>query len=540
MKVVGILRESSEEQAKKDRKGLQDQEEEILEFAAESGMEVVFWETVVESASHWDRPVWESEIEEVIKRYGRGEVGGIIFDRVDRETRNLFASIPILNRALRAGLRVFFAKERFELNPKDPEVERKYLDKAIRAIGYREAISESWQTVHHRRAGKGLHPTNQRLFSFCYNEDENRVLDEAVVPIAQQAVEMFLREKFLSPIIRWLQHDHRIFALNSPSALRRWLQNPALKGETLACGKVIQHQALVSPEVWEEIQSILDHNKGCRAPRRGYLPIPFFCSCGARMRAERHDTRIYLRCRNCCRKPYLRLDRFQAMLSLGTMTYIQEKRPIFGDLQLKAEIRERVIAKLDENTKALNRLKANWGTLLEQKMGWRGPKEILEKKEDSLISQQATLEEEKNRLLYQLTQLPQIEVVDVQQAWDEALRPYEVHFTNPMSSAALEEENRRMVFEGYQPGPPPGGGLEIPHELSIQGAGIPSGWGNHSWDPPEEFRRVVPPRLEDAVWELLKDLRAEAFIDQGRVKLRFQLKVTPRRLNKTSSYIFPC
>ncbi len=570
MKAEAILRESSEKQVQDDRQGLEDQRSEITDFATESGMEIVNWETVVESATHWDRPIWESVIDDVVDRHRRGEVDAIIFDRVDRETRNLFASMPILDRVLRAGIKVYFAAESFELDPRDPEAQNKYLKGAVRAIGYRETISDNWKRVHHRRAGKDLHPTNQRLFGFCYDENEKRVLDEAVVPIARQAVQMFLRGRALSPVVRWLQNDHRIAALNSPSALRRWLQNPGLKGETHTCGKVIQHQALVSPEVWEEIQAVLEHNRGCRAPRKGYLPIPFFCSCGARMRAERHDTRVYIRCRSrsCSGQRYLRLDRFKSMLSLATIVYVQEKRHLFGDVQVKAEIRQRVIADLDEVTKALNGLKAKWGALvdlkLEQKMGeWRGPKEILEKKEESLISQQETLEDKQVQLLDQLRELPEIEVVDVQMAWDEIMKPYEVHFSPALNHdpPTFDEQSPdglalRLLLQTvpsfYQinnlrpsypnpGGPPPRDGMEIPEPLCVQGADIPSsGWGSHGWDPPEEFRRVVPPSLEAAVWDLLRDLRAEAFLDRGRLKLRFQLKVTPRRLNKTPSCISPC
>ena len=537
MRAIGILRESSEKQVQEDRQGLDDQRREISDFAAKSGLEIIDWKTVVESASRWDRPQWEAKIDEVIEQHDRGEIDAIIFHRFDRETRNPFASVPIIDRALRSGVEVYFAADEFTLDPRDPDAVYRYVEELSQGVAYARAVSKGWRRVHHRRARRNKHPTNQKLFGFRY-DDGDRVLDEAAVPFAREAVDMFLKNKLLSPVVRWLQSHCP--GLNSPSALRRWLQNPALKGETYACGEVINHPALLSPEEWEEIQGVLKQNRGRRVPRKGYLPIPFFCKCGGRMVAERHDTRVYIRCRRCSGQPFLRLDRLQAMISLATVIYVQEKH-YFDNVEIKANIRARVITDLDENRRAKNRLSAQWEAFLLQKMGdWRGPKEILAKKEKELISQEAALNEKENRLLHQLGQLPEVEVIDIQQAWEEALLPYEVHFLRSMSPIAQDEEDRRMVVDGYRPGPLPGAGVEIPAWVSVQGYdGIPNGWGSHGWNPSKEFRRIFPP-MENWIWAFLKDLRAEAFLSQGRIKLRFQLRVTARRSNRTPSYTFPC
>lgn len=534
MKVWAILRESSESQIAKDRRGLGDQRAEITDFAAESGMEIAGWETVVESASRWSRPQWEKEMDELILRHHRGEIDGVVFHRIDRETRNVFSSIPILNRALESGIRVYFATDKLELDPRDPEVLDHYLDEATEARAYVKAVSKGWRRVHHRRARAGKHPTNQRLFSFRYDEDE-RVLDEGTVPIARAAIDLLLKNRLLSPVLQWLQ-GRGVSNFNSVTALRRWLQNPALKGETNACGEVIKHEGLISADIWDEVQAVLDVNRGRRPPRKGYLPIPFFCSCGGRMTAERHDTRVYIRCRQCQGKPYIRLDRFKDMLNLATMLYVQEKRFSFGEVEVKAEVRERVLRDLDEVGKAMKALDAKWEALLEQKMAWRGPKATLEKKEQALMFQQEALQERQSQLLDQLRQLPEIEVVDVQRAWEEAIRPYQVHFTPPYTPADIEQQNQTCPSEWYQPGPAPGEGIEIPASLSVQGDGVPSSWDGEVWEPPEQFKRIVPPALDEWVWDFWKSLRAEAVLDHGRVKVRFDLRVsTGRRANRTPS-----
>ena len=556
MKAAGILRESSEKQARDGRQGLEQQKREIADYAQELSAEVTCWEQAVESASRWDRPDWEAIIDRVIQRHQRGEIDAIIFDRVDRETRNLFASVPILTRALRAGIEVHFAAEKLLLDPRDPKSLDRYLDKADESRAYVKAISNSWRRVHHNRAKAGKHPTKQNLWGFRYN-GELRVADEATVPISHEAIKKFLRDKFLSTVVRWLQKDCGVTTLNSASALRRWLQNPALKGETHACGEVIRHEGLMSSTEWDEVQAILKQNSGRRPPRKGYLPIPFQCGCGARMKADKHGPRIYVHCPRC-HKPYLRLDRLLPMINLATVTYIQDKRDFFGDLSVKAEIREGVLAELDEISRALNSIEARWKSIdckLEDAKLREWQRKILEEEERSLISQHTVLEERQNRLLDKLQELPEIQVIDIQQAWDEVVRPYKVYFAPltpnlpTLDEQKPEEQALRLLFQNspssfykinnLKPfylnpigGPKRGEGCVIPEPPPTQGAGMANGWDSGEFNPPEQFKSILPP-LDGWVWDFLRDLRAEAVLIEGRLKLRFHLKVIPHRLNET-------
>jgi hypothetical protein len=484
-----------------------------------------------------------------------------MFDRVDRETRNLFASVPILTRALRAGIEVHFAAEKLLLDPRDPNSLDRYLDKADESRAYVKAISNSWRRVHHNRAKAGKHPTKQNLWAFRY-DGELRIPDEATMPMAHEAIKMFLRDKFLSAVVRWLQKDCGATALNSPSALRRWLENPALKGETHACGEIIRHEGLISSPEWDEVQLVLKENRGRRAPRKGYLPIPFRCGCGARMKADKHGARIYVHCSRC-HKPYLRLDRLLPMLSYATMAYVADKRDLLNDSVVKAEIRDRTLADLQELSKAKSRLKDQWQSLLDQKIGWRGPKDIVNEKEESLVSQQATLDEKENRLLDEIKEIPEIQVVDIQKAWENVIEPYEVHFTQLSPTPPTLDERKpdefglKLLLQG-QPssfhrinnikplylspmgGPKPGEGCVIPMPPvppSMQGTGTSSVWSSNEFNPQEQFKSAIP--LDSWVWNFLRDLKAEALVENGRVKLRFHLKVLPRRPNKTPCYISP-
>lgn len=109
-----FLRESSHGQ--KDKYGPLAQRRDMEKFAATwpGGPHIIkFSRTVIESATKWQRPIWEQAITEGIRCFKAGEVNAFLFGRVDRETRNPFASVPIMKLALDAGVKVFFAQDRF-------------------------------------------------------------------------------------------------------------------------------------------------------------------------------------------------------------------------------------------------------------------------------------------------------------------------------------------------------------------------------------------------------------------------------------------
>ena len=73
-------------------------EEDVLPNAALLGIVVTerYRRAIEEPASGWNRPKFEEVIREAIHLHQAGLIGVILFPRVDRETRFLFASFPIL------------------------------------------------------------------------------------------------------------------------------------------------------------------------------------------------------------------------------------------------------------------------------------------------------------------------------------------------------------------------------------------------------------------------------------------------------------
>jgi len=71
---------------------------------------------IQEPATSWDRDRFQEAIREALGLYQRREIQAVLFPRVDRETRFLFGSFPLLCEVIRAGVEVYFAIDD-SLNP---------------------------------------------------------------------------------------------------------------------------------------------------------------------------------------------------------------------------------------------------------------------------------------------------------------------------------------------------------------------------------------------------------------------------------------
>ncbi len=136
-KAFTIIRVSGKDQLKGN--GLDAQwEDDVLPNAPVLELEVnekYRW-VIQESASGWNRPKFEAAVNEAIESHKRGEIQAVLFPRVDRETRFLFSSVPILNKIMSAGLEVYFAEEQLFLDPNDPDSVQRYTDKVKAAQDY--------------------------------------------------------------------------------------------------------------------------------------------------------------------------------------------------------------------------------------------------------------------------------------------------------------------------------------------------------------------------------------------------------------------
>ena len=133
-KAFVIIRVSAEDQLKGYGPDVQ-WFDDVLPNAPLLGLEVneALRREIQEPATSWERSIFESAVREALVFYHRGLVEVLLFPRVDRETRFLFGSFPLLAEVVQAGLEVYFAREKLHLDPNDPESVERYLSKATQA-----------------------------------------------------------------------------------------------------------------------------------------------------------------------------------------------------------------------------------------------------------------------------------------------------------------------------------------------------------------------------------------------------------------------
>lgn len=125
---------------------------------------------IQEPATGWDREKFEVAVRQALELYHRGEAQALLFPRVDRETRFLFGSFPLLCEVIRAGMKVCFARERFHLDPNDSESVSRYLRKAEEAQAYVETTWLNTMRGRRRRAERDhMMPTGRSKWAYDYH-----------------------------------------------------------------------------------------------------------------------------------------------------------------------------------------------------------------------------------------------------------------------------------------------------------------------------------------------------------------------------------
>jgi len=182
-KTFVIIRVSAEDQLKGYGPDVQ-WFEDILPNAPLLGLEVseALRRVIQEPATSWERSKFESAVRKALDFYHREQVEALLFPRVDRETRFLFGSFPLLAEVVQAGLEVHFAREKLRLDSNDPESVERYLSKATQAQAYVETMRLNTMRGRRRRAIQDhMMPTGRSKWAHdyhCYRKDSGRTTDE--------------------------------------------------------------------------------------------------------------------------------------------------------------------------------------------------------------------------------------------------------------------------------------------------------------------------------------------------------------------------
>jgi site-specific DNA recombinase len=202
MKAFVIVRVSSQDQLRGYGPDVQWQDD-IIPNAQLLGLEVSeqYRRVIQEPATTWDRPKYEALIKEALALYSKGEIQALLFPRQDRESRFVYASFPLLVDVIRAGIKIFFAREQFELDPNNPESTERYFNKVQQSQSYVETMRINTVRGKKAKARKGLLNSGGYKSTFGYdfikksgNTDCLRVINETEAP-------------WVDKIFRWLVYD---------------------------------------------------------------------------------------------------------------------------------------------------------------------------------------------------------------------------------------------------------------------------------------------------------------------------------------------
>jgi len=181
MKAFTIIRVSAQDQLKGYGADVQ-WEDDILLNAPSLGLEssIEYRRIIQEPATGWDRELFESAVREGLALYHKGEVQAMLFPRVDRETRFVIGSVGLLSEVLRNGMPVFFARDKFRLDPSSPESVEHYLNKAIQAQTYVVTMRENTMRATRKRAEKDHRmPTGGDKWAYQYHHYRNYQVPDA-------------------------------------------------------------------------------------------------------------------------------------------------------------------------------------------------------------------------------------------------------------------------------------------------------------------------------------------------------------------------
>jgi site-specific DNA recombinase len=240
LKAFTVIRISGEDQLKGYGPDVQ-WEYDIVPIAPELGLQVSeqYRRILQESATGWDRAKWEAAVREALVLFSKGDVQALMFPRVDRETRFVAGSFPLLVELIRAGLRVFFGQEKFELDLNDSESVEKYMNKAVQAQQYAETTKRNTTRGKRISASKGNLPqgTGRGLYGYDWDKQtKRRVVNEFEASVVQRVFTM-LSSGLSAHAIATELNRQRIPAKSRrgiwhPLTIRRMAGNAAYTGAT--------------------------------------------------------------------------------------------------------------------------------------------------------------------------------------------------------------------------------------------------------------------------------------------------------------------
>jgi len=397
-----IVRVSAEDQLKGYGPDVQ-WEDDILPVAPSLGLTVseTYRRVIQESATGWERTKFEAAVREALALHSQGDITALLFPRVDRETRFIFGSMPLLAEVVKSGLQVYFAREKLALDPGDPESIERYLSKATQAQAYVQTMKVNTSRAKRKllREGKLPQGTGVGIYGYIWDRvAKRRIIQAEEAEIVKEIFTRVATGQSLISIARNLNERHILTKGSTDEnrkhwhslTLRRIVKNPSYIGKTyfgvtsrLNKSKTITHPsdkwillenvtpAIVSEELFQQANAQLDKPKVRNGrPKYEYLLRNHaFCgTCGKPLVGHCLNKKYrYYQCSNArpyenhgkkCNALYIRADDLEEIVWNKTQNVLSNPELILG--QLADTTDQRNIDSLDNEIRQLEQAMNNY------------------------------------------------------------------------------------------------------------------------------------------------------------------------------------
>lgn len=326
VRAVAYARVSSKEQ-EKEGYSIPAQQKALQDYAARRGIQIVAEYIDVETAKQSGR----TRFGEMVKRLTEDRsIRAILVEKTDRLYRNMRDWVTIDD----LDVEVHLVKEN-EILSKDSRSSAKFMHgiKVVMAKNYVDNLSEEARKGMMEKAEQGVWPTKAPLgYANTTSEDGRKVIavDLHIAPFIKTLFEEFSTGRHSLKSIAEVMHDKgfrypKSLAKVPVSTIHTILRNRIYTGWFDWKGKTIRgkHEALVTVEMWERVQDVLDgrHASGRKMRKHSFAYSGLLnCGhCGCAMVGEiKKGKYVYYHCtgyRGKCPEPYVREEEISAQFS---------------------------------------------------------------------------------------------------------------------------------------------------------------------------------------------------------------------------------
>lgn len=316
------------------------------------------------------------EAKRMITDVKRGHIHALIFSKIARLARNTKELLEFADifRASNADLVSIYEN----IDTSSPAGRLFYTIISAMAEWEREEIASRVKQSVEIRAELGKKLGGQAQFGFKWNGDTLE-LDPKEAPIRKMMYELFLKEErktTVASLLNDMGYRTRSGAKFSRGVVKRWLRDPISKG-LRRTNYLTQNQnkqtelkpeqewyyhpcpAIVSEELWQKVNDILDIQDGERKPvlnRKVHIFTNYiFCHCGSRMNVRSRLT--HYKCTNADCSNKIRRDDLDEAFKSRLQSFLENKQELkkyFKDNERLLVNREQKLAIKKEELKEIS------------------------------------------------------------------------------------------------------------------------------------------------------------------------------------------